>query len=249
MIQFGSAKVIATPTTLADGSAIATPTPVVLAHLQEITVDMSVDLKTLYGQGMFPIAVAQGKAKIEAKAKQADVSGAVLGSLFLGQASTAGVKDMVSDFLATPSASVFEVTVAPPASGTFVADLGAFDANTGAPLQRVATAPAAGQYKVDPATAKYTFSSQAPVLLSYEYSVATGGQIYTLNQRNMGYTPSFSTILKGEYDGKALIAKFYRGVSSKFSLPFKSEDFTTPDFEAQFFANAAGQVGWICLKG
>lgn len=247
LINFGTAKAIAVPTTRADGSAIAVPQPVVLAHLQEIGVELSIDLKTLYSDGIFPIAVAQGNAKIDIKAKQAVVSGAVLGSLFLGQEAVAGVKDVVMDFLATPNASK-EVTVAPPGGGVFVANLGVRDANTGDMLDRVESAPAHGEYSVD-AVGKYVFSGTDKVLLSYEYSNAEGpGKIYTLDQRQKGYTPSFALIARGTYDGKSLTAKFYRSVSSKFSLPFKSDDFTTPDFEAQAFANAAGQVGWICLR-
>lgn len=251
MINFGSGKLIATPTHAADGSVIATPTPVVLGILQEVTLDLSVDIKSLYGSGMFPVAVAQGKGKIELKAKYAEISAGVLGSLFFGQQAAAGIKDCMLDFQATvPAGASYEITVAPPGSGNFVADLGVFEAETGVQYTRVASAPAAGQYTVT-ATGKYGFAAAAgnkAVLLNYEYSAATGGQVFTISNRQMGYTPSFAMLLKGEYEGRSLISKFYRGVSGKLSLPFKNEDFSVPDFEASCFANAANQVGWMCLR-
>ncbi len=49
MINFGTGKLIAVPTNLADGPIIANPTPVRLGSLQDVSVDISVDLKTLYG--------------------------------------------------------------------------------------------------------------------------------------------------------------------------------------------------------
>lgn len=254
MIMFGSGKLIAVPTNLADGTAITNPTPVVLGTLQECTLDMSVDSKTLYGSKMYPIAVAQGKAKLGIKAKYAEISAAVMGSLFFGQNATNAIKDMALDVAASIPATPGPYTVTPtvPSSGTYVADLGVFDATTGAQYTRVASAPATGQYSVNTSTGVYTFAAadQAKAcLFNFEYTAtSTTAQLFTINNRQMGYTPSFSVMLKGSYDGKDIIAKFYRGVSSKLALPFKNEDFSVPDFEADFFANSADNVGWICLK-
>jgi hypothetical protein len=252
MIFFGSGKLIAVPTNLADGTAIANPTPVVLGILQECSLDMSVDTKTLYGSNMYPVAVAQGKAKIGMKAKYADISAGVMGSLFFGQNATNAIKDMALDVAGSIPATPFTVTPTVPSSGTFVADLGVFDATTGAQYTRVASAPATGQYSVNAATGVYTFAAAdtlKAVTFNFEYSAtSTTANLFTINNRQMGYTPSFSVMLKGSYDGKDIIAKFYRGVSSKLALPFKNEDFSVPDFEADFFANGAGNVGWICLK-
>lgn len=252
MILFGAGKLIAVPTNLADGTAIANPTPVVLGILQDVSLDISVDSKTLYGANMYPVAVAQGKAKIGIKAKHADISAGVMGGLYFGQNATAAIKDMALDVAGTIPSTPFTVTPTVPASGTYVADLGVFDATTGVQYTRVASAPATGQYSVNTTTGVYTFAAAdttKTVTFNFEYSAtSTTAQLFTINNRQMGYTPSFSVMLKGSYDGKDIIAKFYRGVSSKLSMPFKNEDFAVPDFEADFFANSAGNVGWICLK-
>ncbi|WP_374513786.1 hypothetical protein [Niveibacterium sp.] len=253
MINFGAMQLICTPTNLADGTAIVNPTPVKLGVLQDVTLDLSVDMKTLYGGGMYPLAVAQGRGKIEFKAKTGEISGKALGSLYLGQPSAAGIKDCVLSFpAAIPSSAAYTITVAPPASGTFVADLGVFDAASGQQFKAVASAPAAGQYTVS-AAGLYTFAAAdqgKAVVMNYEYSAAsTSAQVFNIANRPTGQTPSFSVIGRTGYDGKILTAKFYRGVSSKLSLPFKSDDFAVSDFDISCFANAADQVGWICIQG
>lgn len=250
MMNFGTGKVIAVPTNAADGSAIAIPTPVQVASLQDISLDMSVEIKTLYGNKRYPIAVGQGKGKIEVKAKYAEFDAAVLGSLYLGKTSTAGIKAAVMDFGATiPASTPWKLTVAPPSTGTFVADLGVQRTDTGVQMTRVASAPAAGQYSVD-ALGAYTFAAAdtgKPIAISYEYSASAGGQIWTMSNDVMGYTPSFSMLLQNGYDGKNLVCKLNRCVSGKLALPFKSDDFAVYDFDAQAFAGADGNLGYICL--
>lgn len=250
MINFGAGKLIAVPTNLADGTAIANPTPVVLGTMQDISLDLSVELKTLYGSKRYPIAVGQGKGKTEIKAKYAEIDGGILGSLFFGKTAAAGIKAAVFDSAGTIPTTPFQLTMAPPSSGTFVADLGVSFAATGVQLTRVASAPAVNQYSVNVGTGVYTFNSAdtgKAVLISYEYSAATGGQVWTMTNETMGYTPSFTLLLQNGYDGKNLVCKLNRCVSGKLSLPLKSDDFAIYDFDAEAFADSAGSLGYICL--
>lgn len=251
MINFGAGKLIAVPTNLADGSVIATPTPVILGTMQDISVDMSVEMKTLYGSKRYPIAVGQGKGKISIKAKQAEIDGRILGSLFLGKTASAGIKAAVFDqrtvIPATPGP--YTITVAPPNSGTFVEDMGVVFEATGVQLTRVASAPAAGQYSVS-GSGVYTFAAadQGKALLqSYEYSVASGGEVFSITNETMGYTPSFKMLLQNEYDGKKFVMKLNRAVSGKLNVPLKNDDFALYDFEAEAFADASGSLGYVCL--
>lgn len=251
MISFGAGKIIAVPTNLADGTIITNPTPVLLGSMQDVSLDLSVDLKTLYGSKRYPIAVGQGKGKIEVKAKHAEIDGGVLGSLFFGKAATAGIKAAVFDSAATIPTTPFQVTITPPNSGTFVADLGVVFTATGVQLTRVASSPAANQYSVNTATGVYTFNtgdSAKAVQISYEYtSNAATGQVWTMTNDVMGYTPSFTLLLQNSYDGKNLVCKLNRAVSGKLGLPFKADDFAIFDFDAEAFADAAGNLGYICL--
>lgn len=250
MIIFGSGKLIAVPTNAADGSLILNPTPVRLGSMQDVSVDMSVEMKKLYGSQRYPIAVGQGKASVGVKAKYVDIDSKILGSLFYGKTATAGIKAAVFDFAASiPAGTPYTITVAPPGSGTFATDLGVVFAATGVQLTRVASAPTAGQYSVS-AAGVYTFAAAdagKSIGVSYEYSATSGGEIFAITNDAMGYTPSFTLLLQAGYDGKNLVMKLNRCVSGKLNLPFKNDDFAQYDFEADAFADAAGQVGYICL--
>lgn len=252
MINFGSGKLIAVPTNLADGTAIANPTPVILGTMQDISLDLSVEMKSLYGSKRYPIAVGQGKGKTEIKAKYAEIDGGILGSLFFGKTATTGIKAAKFDEAATIPATPgpYTLTISPPSSGTFVADLGVVNATTGVQFKRVASAPATGEYSVNTGTGVYTFAAAdqgVAIKISYEYSAAAGGQVWTMTNETMGYTPSFTLLLQNSYDGKTMVCKLNRAVSGKLSVPLKSDDFAIYDFEAEAFANSAGELGYICL--
>lgn len=252
MINFGVGKLIATPTNDSTGAAIANPTPVVLGTMQNIGVDMSVEIKELHGSKRYPIAIGQGKGKIEIKAKYVDIDVGVLGALFLGKTAATGFKGMVEDAVSTIPTTPFQITPTVPGSGTFVADLGVFMVATGVQLTRVASAPAAGQYSVNVGTGVYTFNTAdagASVAISFEYSASSvlTAKNFTLTNDVMGQTPSFSVLLQNSYDGKKLVMKFNRAVSGKLSVPLQNDDFAMYDFEAQCFADAAGNLGYVCL--
>lgn len=250
MITFGAGKLIAVPTTDSAGNAIAVPTPVVIGVLQDVSVDIDFETKTLYGEKQFPVAIGRGKAKIGWKAKTGDFDPGVLGSLVLGNQATASRKSAVIDqALSVPAASPYTVTIAPPNSGTFVADLGVINVSTGKSLTRVASAPTTGQYSL--AAGVYTFASAdqgTALLISHEYSVSTDAtsKLFNLSNNLMGYTPTFSAIFYNTYMGKTLAMKLNSNVSGKLGLPFKNDDFTVPDFDAEAFADASGSVGYIC---
>lgn len=247
MINFGAGKLIAIPTFDYAGAAIINPTPVILAVLQDVSVDLSVEIKTLHGNKRYPVAAAQGKGKTEIKAKNADINGGVLGSLFYGRSSAAGIKAAVLDFVATIPGTPFTVTIVPPSSGTFVTDLGVLI--NGVQATRVASAPAVGQYTVSGGGA-YVFNTAdaaKTALISYEYSATTGGQVFNLTNDIMGTTPSFTTLLQASYDGKTMVMKLNRCVSGKLSVPLKNDDFAMYDFEAEAFEDSTGSLGYICL--
>lgn len=250
MILFGAGKLIAVPTTDAAGNAIAVPTPVAVAVLQDVSVDIDYETKTLHGEKQFAVAVARGKAKIGWKAKTGDFDAGVLGSLLLGSQPVASRKSAVIDFAsAVPASGPYAVTIAPPDSGTYVADLGVLDVLTGKPLTRVASAPATGQYSLSAGV--YTFAAADTgkgILISYEYSKASdaASKLFAISNNLMGYTPTFSALFYNEYMGKKLVMKLNACVMGKQGLPFKNDDFTMTDFDAEAFADASGSVGYIC---
>ena len=252
MITFGAGKLIATPTTDATGAAVSNPTPVAVAVLQDVSVDFDFETKTLYGNQQFPVAVGRGKGKVSWKAKSGDFNGALLGSLYFGQTAQAKRQGAVVDAPhAIPDSTAYTVTVTPPDTGVFAADMGVVDVTTGKPMQRVATAPAAGQYTVSTA-GLYTFSvadKGKGILVSYEYIVATSTTSETFNLTNqlMGYAPVFSALFYNQYMGKTLVMKLNQNILGKLSRPMKNDDFTMTDMDADAFVDQSGSLGYICM--
>ena len=167
---FGAGKIFATPLQDVHGNPIANGTPVEVGVLQSTSVDISYDLKELYGRGQFAVDAARGKGSIKCKATMGRINGVLLNSIFFGGVVTEGGITAVAQ---TINGEVVAASVTPvvPNSGTFVKDLGVTDAKA-IPLKRVVSAPVAGQYSVDEATGVYTFASAdvgKTVFISFKY--------------------------------------------------------------------------------
>lgn len=243
--QFGAGTVWGLPV---GGNQGAFPTPLMFGTLQDISLDISGDVKQLYGQKQFPEAVARGKCKISGKAKFARFTAKVINDLFFGQTVAAGMIKIIPDEVHSVPTTPFQVTIAPP-SGTFLndatrGDLGVKYAATGVPFTK--GTPGVGVYSVNTATGVYTFvagdTGTNNVLISYAYTpTATGNQINVSNQL-MGYAPTVQIVLSSTYAGNEFDVVLYSCVMSKFSFATKQEDFIIPELDFEGFANAAGKV-------
>ena len=207
MFLFGSGIMWGTPLTDASGAAIANPTPLIFGTLQDTEVDIKFELKQLHGQNQFAVAVGRGKGSISGKAKMADIRAGFLETVVFGVSGTAGLTSMVYDTVGTAvPATPFQVTVTPPNSGTFSADLGVISSITGRALTRVASAPASGQYSVT-VGGQYTFAAadQGVVMyINYRYTASsTVAQRMTITNLPMGYAPTFRADFYGPYQGKS----------------------------------------------
>lgn len=250
-IHFGSGAMYGVQTHDASGASLSTPTPVQFGSLQEVGVDMSFDSKKLYGAKQFPIAIGRGKGSIAFKAKLADIDGRVLSDLMFGQAASNGIRSTTTVGAAIPATpGPYTIAATPPSSGAFVADLGVIDATTGKSMTRVASAPATGQYSVSSGTYTFAAADQGKAIMySYEYSAVSTTALYgSITNQLMGYSPFFSVALSNKYQGKDLTLRFNRCMSTKFSFPFKNEDFAVPDFEFEAMADDAGNIGYWALS-
>jgi hypothetical protein len=105
--------------------------PLRIGALQDVSVEFSGDIKQLFGQYQFALAVARGKTKIEGKFGTGNIDVAAFNSLFFQ--TTAGVvtgqkKQAINEAGVIP-ATPFKITVANGA--TFFRDLGVTDVLTG----------------------------------------------------------------------------------------------------------------------
>jgi hypothetical protein len=222
----------------------ATPTPVQIAVISDVSVDISFDIKELRGQFQFPVDVARGTGKITGKAKNASIAGglilAALGQGSSGTGSVAGVTGEAGVVPATP----YQVTTAQ--SATWTADLGVLDLTSGTILVRVAGTPTTGQYSV--AAGVYTFAAADTthnVAISYSYSVA-GGKTTSLNNAAMGAiaVSTFGLDVFNNYEGFGFGIQFPAVVIPKLSYAFKAEAYTDQDLDFQAFQSPTSQL--IC---
>lgn len=243
---FGVGNMYVTQLQDASGNAVANPTPYPLMVLQEGSIDLSSDLKELYGQNQFAVAVGRGKTKIAVKVKPARIFAGVWNAIYFGQTLNSG---LIANFTDTAGAAIpatpFQITITPPSSGTYAADLGVIDAS-GNPMQRVASAPTTGQYSVNVATGIYTFAAAdtgKTVYINFQYSATvTGAKKQTVANLAMGYAPTFKADLTVSYLGKLTTFSFPKAISTKFSIGFKNEDFSVPEFDFSAFDDGSGNV-------
>ena len=244
--KFGVGVLIAVTRTDALGVALAVPQPYRLGILQEVSTDFSFTSKTLYGANQLPLDQGRGQAKLAFSAKTANIDATALAALHFGITPTVGVKLPLIDFAATIPATPFQVTPTIPGSGTWLSDLGVQD-TSGVAFTRVASGPTTGQYSVSAGV--YTFAAAdtgKAMLISLEYSGATGGVIVPMTNQLMGYSPSFSAILYNDSKGSKLAVKLTNCQSDKLSMPFKNEDFTIADFGWTALDDGTGSAGYWC---
>lgn len=236
---FGPGAIIITRTDV-------TPSPPVnIGFAQEFAIDVSYSTKELFGQNQYPLDVARGTAKTSAKIKAAEVSGVALNAAFFGQNfASGGLSAVLAENHSVPG-TPFQITVAPPNSGTFDTDLGVVYAATGLPLGKVTASPAVGQYSVS-GGGVYLFNTGdtgASVNISYAYTYASAlVQTLTVANQLIGVTPTFQLDYVTTHLNKTYYARLFQCISSKLAQNFKLEDYMIPELDLAFFANAAGNV-------
>lgn len=240
-IQFGTGALYAQPI---GGNMAANPTPRRFASLQDVQLDIAVTLKELRGMFLFPDDVAPAQMKITGKAKMGQIDGNLFNDLFFGQTiATTPNPTVTNEAHSVPATTPFTVTITPPASGTFADDLGVLYSATGQAFTKVASAPAVGQYSISGGV--YTFASadaSAGVLVSYTYTLATGGTLITVNNQLQGFGPVFECWVAQQYSGHSVTWKLFSCRSNKLTAPTKIGDYTIPEFDFEAYANAAGVV-------
>lgn len=246
---FGAGTAWVTQQTDSQGNVIVNPPPILIAGQQDISIDGSADIKELYGQNSWALAVARGKQKLAIKIKSAQIHGRLWNALYFGQTLSSGIYDAVYDTtgIAIPS-TPFTVTVSSaaadathvqiPNSGTYGYNLGVRDSN-GLPYARVASGPITRQYSLTGGV--YTFATADvgnTVFIDYNYTAtSTVAQKLIVQNQLMGQSPYFQLDVKLPSPlGGSMDLTFPNCVSTKFTLATKLDDFTYPEFDISAFA-------------
>jgi hypothetical protein len=247
-LQFGSGYLLLQPQS-SSGNPAANPTPFQIGVIQNAKFTLGADIKSLFGQNQWPVDSAIGKRSIKGSFEFAQISNFLLSQGFFSDAVTEGVVQTVPAEQHTVPSTPYEVTIAPPLSGTYEGDGGVTYAATGIPLENVGSGSltAAGQYKVNLGTGVYTFYSgdaAAVVNIAYLFSLTTEGTTLTAGNHAMGWGPVLSLDIWFPYEdgtgGLAGIGFYFPNVRlGKIDAATKIDDYTmyTTDFEA--FAGAA----------
>jgi hypothetical protein len=230
----------------------ANPTPVRFAALQDVSVDFSFDLKTLFGSAQFALENAKGKGKIDIKAGVGRFDPNMFNTIFFGQTLTTGETLGSVDESGTVPATPYQITVAN--SVNFSRDLGVYDTTAGKWLTEVASAPATGQYSF--AAGVYTFAAADTthvVKISYTYASASTGKTITAVNLPLGSQQIFAIELFEYFTGssgkKSSSLYFPAAQSSKLSMPMKMDDFSIASFDMHAQDDGSGNIFTWTLTG
>ncbi|HFC7349556.1 TPA: hypothetical protein ACXH5U_000594 [Neisseria meningitidis] len=254
-LTFGAGEVFAQMITDAYGNRVQNATPVRIMGLQEMSVDLSAELKEFYGQNRFALAVAQGKVKVSGKFKGALINGLTLNTLFFGaEYATGTMKALFADTMgkAIPTSGAYTVQAAAPNGGTFVEDAGVMGSD-GTAYIKVAASPAAGQYTVSE-TGLYTFNEAnkgKTVYPSFTYTqTMPSAKKIDLSNMAMGNTPTFQLKYLTQFKGKKALLELESVTSGKLGLfSTKNDDFSVPEIDFTASTDEAGfKVGTLWIQ-
>lgn len=218
-------------------------TPIRVATLQGIDVDISASTKELMGSRQFAEATQRTGTKISGKVQAGRWDGRVVSELFLGAKDSdvsQGTIVPIDNEPGTVPAGGGDITVAQGAK--FDMDMGVRDVATAGFYRRVTGAPAAGEYQLDEESGEYTFAEAdagKKVQISYTYVDATKGTTTIISNQEMGEAPTFELVT---YDS-GLFLQLFACTFSKLSLSRKNEDFVIPNMEWSASADDVLGVG------
>jgi hypothetical protein len=233
--QFGTGAVYNITDDNAPGSEM-------LAILQEASLNAKATTKDLFGQGLLPVDSGDSNVEVSGKAKLAALSLGVL-QLVLGGDISTGMKAAIDENAVIP-ANPGPYTIAVAHAADFDADGGVIFKVTGKRLQRVAAAPATGEYSVNVATGTYTFAAadkDLAVVISYIYEVVTGKKL-TVKNSPAGKTKKCRTFLFNERDGKMFGVDLFAVRYNEVGIATKQGDFWMTDVSFKAFCNAADEL-------
>lgn len=245
MFQFGIGFMYGVPKL---GNLAVNPTPKQFGTIQDVSFEISQDLKELRGQNKFPEDVAPGNMKGSGKVSFGRLDVDTFNQLlFAEQTEASGIQVIQANELhAIPGVGPFTIQVTNFA--TFTNDLSVFynsGPNAGKRfINSGVNPPNVGQYQVNVATGTYTFNTAdqtIQVAISYTWTQAGVGTTFTVLNHLMGYGPVCEVWLSDPYQGTNGV-HLYAVRFAKLGAPRKREDYTIGEMDFQFYANAAGQV-------
>jgi len=211
---------------------VANPTPVPIAFLKGCKVDIKQSKATFRGNMRDIIDVADKARDWTIDIENADFRASAFGLVVAGGTTASGTLG-----LALGEAAVIATSVTVANGATFSEDGGVLDLTANKWMQRVASAPATGQYSGPTAGGVYTFAAADvghSAVFTYMYSVAASGQTTTVNNSVQSQSVPYKLRVYNPYGvvgspGQVrLIGVDFASVHFEdLSFDFKVEDFAT----------------------
>jgi len=235
------------------GNLATNPTPLRALTIQDAELDISGTIETLKGQYQFPDDAAVTDKKGTGKLTMGRKDLSMLNQIFFADVTAAGGTSVSpTEAHSVPASTPYTITVTPPGTGTFYADLGVYyQANNAKAFERLATGtPAAGQYTV--AAGVYTFAAADTglgILISYAYTQSTTGNIFQVNNQNIGYGPQVEIYLVDTYQPIPVsgvniysTTRVWAAKISKVTLGNKRSAYSMPQVDYEYFQAPSGRV-------
>lgn len=244
---FGTGQLVLSP------NLAGTVTPIVVAVLQDISVDIAYTMVDLLGNLQFAVDKAKGQGKLSGKFKTGYFSGGLITAILAGSVSALGSQQPIISETFTLAAGTYTTTKGALTVAGAAGDLGVFDVTANKFLTAVASGPTTGQYVPATSAGVMTFAAadNAHIMqVSYAYTAAAVGTTITLQNQMMGVNTTFGMRLFNNYQAaagganSAAAVGIYVPVTSipKLSLAFKNTGFTEKSVDWEASANAAGQI-------
>lgn len=244
IFQGGIGGVIANPT----GGNLGTPSfaqrffTVTSAEL-----DISQKIVKAMGQNVGPDDAFPSDREYKGKCSFLQISPEVFAALMFGDTVATGYHAVQVSEAHTVPGTPFQITIAPPSSGTFLTDLSVQYATNASGFSAadnligVPSGPTVGQYSVNNGTGVYTFASAdtgANVVITYSYTVTTGRKVLNAN-RVQGYGPYFEMWLPLNYQGVNTL-RILRARCSSMGFKLKRDGYMESPFDFECFPDASG---------
>jgi len=225
------------------------PTPMRLATPQSQSIDFKRKVESLFGENQLAEAVAAGEMEVTGKVEYSKTVARVLADAMFGDTSTAGTYAQANRETGTvPGSSSYVITVAN--ASTFGFDLGVVNATTGVIYSCVAAGSevAGTSYSLGTGAnkGKYTFAlgdANANVLISYGYTVATGGETISLANQAQGPSTSFQATHVLPWGAEQDMFVFYNCIASTSSISAKKSGFGSSTLDYMAAVNSSGILG------
>ena len=216
---------------------VTNPTPARFSLVQDMTVTMKRDVKSIFGESQLAADVSSGSMDVTGKVTYGTMNARVQAGLMFGDAGVTGQTNQADNEQGVvPGSSTYIITVTN--SATWTEDLGVLDVATGNRMTCVASGSELAGKSYSVSAGVYKFASgdaNAVKKISYLWTGTTAGETVTLTNQAMGRVGGFAAVnvfpwtnMAGVPEQDVLVLN--NCIASDSEISSKSADYGKPTF-------------------